>query len=1143
MTRLMRYWTLVAVGSALFATSASAQAPDIRNIRPAVMLAVDTSGSMERQPACVCTTLMCTECNPSCTAGSYQKNRWATMVEAFTGSWETFTCSTEARDAPAYVGQPDYRYFIPHNRLPGTPQLEDGILDGYLGRVKFGLMTFDGMGTVLGASPLVERVDYEAAAFLASTYVGPGAFSYGERRSFTIAGCVDSEYMMDNGARSAVATSGALVSVGNDVETDYVATNGRIQSALLGARPFGPTPIAGMLDDVRHYFNTSTDIIPLNPATRVGDPYFGCRSRYVIMVTDGYPNADMRDDPYDCAADSAPGVPGRCPYQTPEAIAADLCRYDVGTGSCAGVVDGVFVIGFDLDDPAALGRLNDIAGMGGTGRAFFANDLDSLRAALSAVLDQAAPGATTRTVPAFASTGTSGNALGQAELSTGFRIHESGAWSGVLERRRYECNASLEPESQQVLQSEHDLFHEELNRQPTRRLLTAIPRNLRNLGGHLIGADADDTIPALGQVTDPAPPGRRGRGGAPAVCGGGGRPPGGGGPPGRPRTSDETGVPTVAISTATARAALPPGAFGVGSLSQRDAIINWLHGTAGSGREGRRLGDIYHSSPVVIPPPSQDLPDESYNAFRQKPEVADRPSIVYVGSNDGILHAFVAQRTVIVGGPNAGTYEAGTELWGFVPPMMLGKIDAARSGHQWMVDGTPMVKDVFYRRLPGAAVDGNIYHTVLVVGMRAGGAGYLALDVTDPFDPKFLWQFAHPNMGATYGAPALAQVLVESTRGELQERAIAFLPGGRGTDLTGSNGGRCGGAEPMPDGRLSKPIGCPSQGRGRPPVNQGTDRARANQRCWDGTGRQLFFVDLATGELVRQLDDTVFNAPLSGSFGLFTGDVGTITTRAYISDADGIIWRIDVSTPSMRDWDAAPLHDMFWDADAADGQPAYFPPIISTNLEGQVVLIQATGDLDSLEGLAQHRVVSITEEVEFGDTGSVTSVGASVNWDVPLAAGQQVTGPLELFDGKVYFATFQSTADPADYCAYGRSELWGVQYLCDSATTPCAPPPGLESTPGSGTLDTTHLGPFDNEIIMGVAVTQRPNCFEGVPEADPYFGGSRFRVTNSGGGGFELVANVGGGSGSAGSTLGRIVRELPAPVSFTRVQSWAGTVD
>jgi type IV pilus assembly protein PilY1 len=629
--------------------------------------------------------------------------------------------------------------------------------------------------------------------------------------------------------------------------------------------------------------------------------------------------------------------------------------------------------------------------------------------------------------------------------------------------------------------------------------------------------------------------------------GGGGRScnSGGGGRPTPPAANPvETGLELTDF--ATTNGTLTRQHFGTGiNATTRNQIIDWVHG---AGR-ANRLGDIYHSSPVVVGAPSEDIPDESYNEFRRRPDVVNRPKVVYVGTNDGVMHAFIAEDVTITDGPHAGTsYRAGDELWGFVPPAFFRSLNAARSGHVYTVDGTPVVKDIFFDRRPGQAADGNSYHTVMIFGLRGGGGAYLALDVTDPIRPRFLWQVAHAEMGATYGTPGVGQVLVEDSSGNIREIAMVLLPGGAGVDLSSST---CGGVPVIqPDGRLSRPLGCPSRGKGRPPANAGTLNARDNMRCWDTPGRSMYFVDPASGEVLTYLDDRVFNSPVTGGVSFFTGDVGTIATRAFVTDADGVIWRIDFSDPDPRNWDADPFHDIFWDLTATEGQPAYFPPVLTTDDQGRVVVIQATGNVDALDQTAySNRVVSLTETLDYDVTGALREVPGAVNWEIRLAAGEQVTGPLELFAGKVYFGSFLSTNDTTNACAYGESKIWGVEYLLNesvaSQVTPI-PQGGLEDTDNPGTY-LRHLPPMENQIVMGVTVTQRPTCstLQEVPESDPYLGTRRYQqVTSANRGEFFLVAQVsGGGAAAVGGSVAEFSRQLPAPLSFTQVQGWAGNID
>ncbi len=99
--------------------------------------------------------------------------------------------------------------------------------------------------------------------------------------------------------------------------------------------------------------------------------------------------------------------------------------------------------------------------------------------------------------------------------------------------------------------------------------------------------------------------------------------------------------------------------------------------------------------------------------------------MVYVGSNDGQLHAFFA--------------ETGEEAWSFVPEFalpMLANIADSTYCHKYTVDLTPTVTDCKI---------GGVWRTVLIGGGRQGGAGYFCLDVTDPYWPDLLWQTELPN--------------------------------------------------------------------------------------------------------------------------------------------------------------------------------------------------------------------------------------------------------------------------------------------------------------------------------------------------------------------------------------------------------------
>jgi Tfp pilus tip-associated adhesin PilY1 len=146
---------------------------------------------------------------------------------------------------------------------------------------------------------------------------------------------------------------------------------------------------------------------------------------------------------------------------------------------------------------------------------------------------------------------------------------------------------------------------------------------------------------------------------------------------------------------------------------------------------GGLLGDIVNSSPVFVGPPRSINRDQNpypvddlYSDFAA--EAYSRTPLVYVGSNDGMMHGF-----------HAGT---GEELFAFVPNKLIDGTRGYRNAlseftspfyqHRMYVDLTPRLNDAFVRT-PSSPTD-KVWSTILMGGLGAGGKGFFALDVTDP---------------------------------------------------------------------------------------------------------------------------------------------------------------------------------------------------------------------------------------------------------------------------------------------------------------------------------------------------------------------------------------------------------------------------
>jgi len=88
-------------------------------------------------------------------------------------------------------------------------------------------------------------------------------------------------------------------------------------------------------------------------------------------------------------------------------------------------------------------------------------------------------------------------------------------------------------------------------------------------------------------------------------------------------------------------------------------------------------------------------------------------------------------------------------------PYMYQLANASYSAkHRYFVDGAPVEGDAYIDEGDGKGLQ---WKTMLVGGFNSGGQGYYALDITDPANPKLLWEFSDANMGLSYGNPIITK--------------------------------------------------------------------------------------------------------------------------------------------------------------------------------------------------------------------------------------------------------------------------------------------------------------------------------------------------------------------------------------------------
>jgi type IV pilus assembly protein PilY1 len=409
----------------------------------------------------------------------------------------------------------------------------------------------------------------------------------------------------------------------------------------------------------------------------------------------------------------------------------------------------------------------------------------------------------------------------------------------------------------------------------------------------------------------------------------------------------------------------------------RDAILEYLAGRDGfdedddadkNEKRATILGDIFHSNPAIVGPPSTFLLSEdgygtsssADDPFRE--EWAFRDRVMYAGANDGLLHAFHAGDWTSGDNPNTPEEElgyftpgSGNELFGYVPGLLLDKVKLVprNMNHvEYFVDGAPTVADAWLGD-PNDTSDftktPDEWATVMVTGMREGGAGYIALDVTNPDAtspgdphgpyPKLMWEFTHPRLGEAWSEPVITRVRVEGSLG---------------------SGDHCGPDDGEGDCREQwvAIFGAGYSDDGNPNSVAYAPAATA--------GRGIFVVDVETGAVLASAlyDPNASNGAEDMRYAMpsmpavLDLDFDGFADVIYIGDLGGQLWKWDLTTPG-EDTDSDALFDN-WDFGVFFASPAedmgggifhyrsiYFAPAASF-VAGELVLAFATGERDDL---------------------------------------------------------------------------------------------------------------------------------------------------------------------------------------------------
>ena len=468
-----------------------------------------------------------------------------------------------------------------------------------------------------------------------------------------------------------------------------------------------------------------------DPSRYQSPTQYQCQRNFVVLLTDGEPAGDSSADAKIAAL---PGFSrlgrascdgegeGRCLDDMAEYlnVAADLAPALPGRQNAI-----TYTIGFG-PEVAGSSFLDGVAARGG-GRSFAANDVTQLTAALQNIFGDILQSGSTFVAPSVSVNAFNRTQANNELFVSVFKPDDTLRWPGNVKKYRIRDGRIVDVLGAEVVDATTGFL-----RDGTRSLWSAAPE-----------ADAVTSGGAASRL--PAAPQRR-----------------------LFTYIAESGLvdlTTAANAFATSNAAgLTDAVLNTGGTApSRENVIQWARGvdTPDADLDGdtteliRSLGDPLHARPAIV----------TYGGNTGSPDAAD--GVVFVPTNDGFLHAFDSR--------------SGEELWGFIPPELLGRLvdlyrnpSVAQRTYGLDADVRVLKFDVNQDGVVDAAAGDRVW---LFFGMRRGGRNLYALDVTDRNRPRLKWNLGPgemPGIGETWSTPTIARVRIDGADQNAENLALVF---------------------------------------------------------------------------------------------------------------------------------------------------------------------------------------------------------------------------------------------------------------------------------------------------------------------------------------------------------------------------------
>jgi hypothetical protein len=347
-------------------------------------------------------------------------------------------------------------------------------------------------------------------------------------------------------------------------------------------------------------------------------------------------------------------------------------------------------------------------------------------------------------------------------------------------------------------------------------------------------------------------------------------------------------------------------------------------------------------------------------------------------------------------------------------------------------------------------------------------------------------------------------------------------------------------------------------------------------RLSERRGRAIYVVDLQTGTLLRRFLDYypigdsqayAFETAVTGTPVTYSARPGTVTTRAFVGDAAGRLFRLNLSDPNPANWRV----DLFFDpcedddlknqagltCDRLEGNtladrprswgPASFKPAVALDPQRNLTIVYGLGErTDTSVSDQTQAMIALRERININEVPD--KIWATTFPEDPVTAviREKLTGPPVIFNYGIYFTTY--TEEVANICAPGLSRVWGLRMIDDGQ-------PGLDgvldfraSAGGISSDDIKFSNDAENELvrwyepqlptlIRGVTIAFPPSCDEDISDPNNPQSTAGAGATAAP----ELIATTGsaqvaGETGTAGnSNQGRLYLDAIGKINASRM--------